>query len=161
MERSLRLHLLSSAFCVQPVRRFGTLRSASRQHAQRGRLEASARPGRGALRGKVSRIYFRADAGFANPDVYEFLEAERISTAIRLPVNRIMQDRIGYLLKRPVGRPSERAAHANSGSRKARARSSGPGYRAARSPPTPFGSSFMRWPTISAISYARSRRPSR
>jgi hypothetical protein len=30
-------------------------------------------------RGKVSRIYFRADAGFANPEVYEFLEAERSS----------------------------------------------------------------------------------
>jgi transposase InsO family protein len=28
--------------------------------------------------GKVSRIYFRADAGFANPEVYEFLEGERI-----------------------------------------------------------------------------------
>jgi hypothetical protein len=35
--------------------------------------------------GKVSRIYFRADAGFANPDVYEFLEVERIKYAIRLP----------------------------------------------------------------------------
>ncbi len=29
-------------------------------------------------RGKVSRLYFRADAGFANPRVYEFLEAEAI-----------------------------------------------------------------------------------
>jgi hypothetical protein len=56
-------------------------------------------------RGKVSRLYFRADAAFANPDVYEFLEAERIKYAIRLPANRILQDRIGYLLKRPVGRP--------------------------------------------------------
>jgi hypothetical protein len=28
--------------------------------------------------GKVSRIYFRADAGFANREVYEFLEAERV-----------------------------------------------------------------------------------
>jgi len=56
-------------------------------------------------RGKVSRLYFRADAGFANPDVYEFLEAERIKYAIRLPANRILQDRIGYLLRRPVGRP--------------------------------------------------------
>ena len=55
--------------------------------------------------GKVSRIYFRADAGFANPDVYEFLEGERIKYAIRLPANRVLQDRIGYLLKRPVGRP--------------------------------------------------------
>ena len=57
-------------------------------------------------RGKVSRIYFRADAGFANPDVYEFLETERIKYAIRLSANRILQERIGHLLKRPVGRPS-------------------------------------------------------
>src|SRR6266536_3613396 len=56
--------------------------------------------------GKVSRIYFRADAAFAMPEVYEFLEAERIKYAIRLPANQILQHRIGYLLKRPVGRPS-------------------------------------------------------
>ena len=35
--------------------------------------------------GKVSRIYFRADAAFAMPGVYEFLEAERIKYAIRCP----------------------------------------------------------------------------
>ncbi len=35
--------------------------------------------------GRVSRIYFRADAAFAMPGVYEFLEAERIKYAIRLP----------------------------------------------------------------------------
>ena len=34
--------------------------------------------------GKVSRIYFRADAAFAMPEVYELLEAERIKYAIRL-----------------------------------------------------------------------------
>ena len=56
-------------------------------------------------RGKVSRIYFRADAAFAMPEVYEFLEAERINYAIRLPANQVLQERIGYLLKRPVGRP--------------------------------------------------------
>ena len=28
--------------------------------------------------GNVSRIYFRADAGFADPEVYEYLEAEGI-----------------------------------------------------------------------------------
>src|SRR6266566_5157510 len=43
--------------------------------------------------GKVSRIYFRADAGFANPEVYEFLEAEQIKYAIRLPANRVLQNR--------------------------------------------------------------------
>jgi hypothetical protein len=65
--------------------------------------------------GKVSRIYFRADAGFANPEVYEFLETERIKYAIRLPANRVLQDRIGYLLTRPVGRPPNevRRFHAN------------------------------------------------
>ena len=51
------------------------------------------------------RRYFRADAAFANPEVYEFLEAEDYKYAIRLPANHILQDKIGYLLKRPVGRP--------------------------------------------------------
>ena len=52
--------------------------------------------------GNVSRIYFRADAGFANPEVYEYLEAEGIKYAIRLPANRVLQERIGYLLTRPL-----------------------------------------------------------
>jgi Transposase DDE domain group 1 len=49
------------------------------------------------------------------PEVYEFLEAERINYAIRLPANQILQHRIGYLLKRPVGRLSNevRRFHAN------------------------------------------------
>ena len=66
-------------------------------------------------RGKVSRIYFRADAGFANPEVYECLEAERIKYAIRLPANRILQERIGHLLTRPIGRPPNevRRSYAN------------------------------------------------
>ena len=56
-------------------------------------------------RGTVKRLYFRGDAAFANPEVYEFLEAEGMGYAIRLPANRVLQDKIGYLLKRPVGRP--------------------------------------------------------
>jgi hypothetical protein len=55
--------------------------------------------------GTVRRLYFRGDAAFANPEVYEFLEAERMGYTIRLPANHVLQDRIGYLLKRPVGRP--------------------------------------------------------
>src|SRR5438876_1127051 len=39
------------------------------------------------------------------PGVYECLEAERIKYAIRLPANQVLQNRIGYLLTRPVGRP--------------------------------------------------------
>lgn len=65
--------------------------------------------------GKVLRIYFRADAGFANPEVYEHLEGEGIKYTIRLPANRVLQERIGHLLKRPVGRPSNevRRSHAS------------------------------------------------
>ena len=57
-------------------------------------------------RGKFKRRYFRAVAAFANPEVYGFLEAESFGYAIRLPANAVLQDSIGYLLKRPVGRPS-------------------------------------------------------
>src|SRR5215469_15287224 len=59
----------------------------------------------GRYRGTVKRLYFRGDAAFANPEMYEFLEAEGIGYTIRLPANPVLQDRIGYLLKRPVGRP--------------------------------------------------------
>lgn len=56
-------------------------------------------------KGRVSRICFRGDAGFANPDFYDYLEGERIKYAIRLPANRVLQESIGHLLTRPVGRP--------------------------------------------------------
>src|SRR5262249_38500289 len=65
--------------------------------------------------GKVPRIYFRADAAFAMPEVYEFLEAERIKYAIRLPANQVLQSRIGYLLTRPVGRPAHQAGRRHAG----------------------------------------------
>jgi hypothetical protein len=56
-------------------------------------------------RGKVKRRYFRADAAFASPEVYMFLEAESFKYAIRLPANAVLQRRIAHLFKRPVGRP--------------------------------------------------------
>jgi hypothetical protein len=34
-------------------------------------------------KGHVSRIYFRGDAGFANPEIYDYLEAEGVKYAIR------------------------------------------------------------------------------
>ena len=55
--------------------------------------------------GTVKRLYFRGDAAFASPEMYEFLEAERIGYTMRLPANRVLQEKIGHLLKRPVGRP--------------------------------------------------------
>src|ERR671917_88129 len=56
-------------------------------------------------RDKLKRRYFRADAAFASPEVYEFLEAEGYGYAIRLPANAVLQRRIAHLLTHPVGRP--------------------------------------------------------
>jgi hypothetical protein len=56
-------------------------------------------------RGIVKHLYFRGDAAFANPEVYELLESEGASYTIRLPANQVLQDKIRHLLKRPVGRP--------------------------------------------------------
>jgi hypothetical protein len=56
-------------------------------------------------RDTVKRRYFRGDAAFANPEIYEFLEAEGYGYAIRLPTNPVLQSKVGHLLKRPVGRP--------------------------------------------------------
>jgi hypothetical protein len=53
-------------------------------------------------------LYFRGDAGFAKPEVYEMLEAEEVGYAIRLPANAVLQERIGHLLTRPVGRPPKK-----------------------------------------------------
>ena len=41
-------------------------------------------------RGTVKRLYFRGDAAFANPEIYEFIEAEGIGYTIRLPANSVL-----------------------------------------------------------------------
>ena len=53
-------------------------------------------------------LYFRADAAFAKPELYELLELEGIRYAIRLPANQVLQRRIEHLLTRPVGRPPKK-----------------------------------------------------
>ena len=168
-------------------------------------------------RGTVKHLYFRGDAAFANPEMYEFLEAEGMGYAIRLPANRVLQDKIGYLLKRPVGRPPHevRRSYASFGyqaqswKKPRRVVAKVEWHPGELYPRVSFivtnlarpaervvafynqrgtaeqwikegkgaikwtrlscrtfaanavGSSFMRWPTISAISCARWRRPSR
>jgi hypothetical protein len=59
-------------------------------------------------RGRGFTLYFRGDAAFAKPELYELLEAEGIAYAIRLPANTVLQERIGHLLTRPVGRPPKK-----------------------------------------------------
>lgn len=57
-------------------------------------------------RGQSRACFFRADAAFANPDLYEYVEEEGFGYAIRLPANDLLLKEIAPLLARPVGRPS-------------------------------------------------------
>ena len=54
------------------------------------------------------RLLFRADAAFAKPEMYDYLEPRDIGYAIRLPANELLQEHIRHLLKRPVGRPPKK-----------------------------------------------------
>jgi hypothetical protein len=58
--------------------------------------------------GKGLRMYFRGDAAFANPEVYEYAEGKSFLYAIRLPSNDVLEREIQHLLTRPVGRPSKK-----------------------------------------------------
>lgn len=53
-------------------------------------------------RNTMRRRFFRGDAVYANPDTYEFLEAEGYKYTIRRPANAVLQGRIGWRLLRPV-----------------------------------------------------------
>jgi hypothetical protein len=97
--------------CYHPLFVFNQFGDVERCALRRGNLHSAdgwravLQPVIARYRRTVKRLYFRGDAAFANPEMYEYLEAEGIGYAIRLPANRVLQDRIGYLLKRPVGRP--------------------------------------------------------
>jgi len=53
-------------------------------------------------------VWFRADAAFAKPEIYEALEERGVKYAIRLPANDSLMRDIEELLSRPVGRPSNK-----------------------------------------------------
>ena len=52
------------------------------------------------------RLLFRADAAFAKPELYDYLESKHIGYAIRLPSNQVPQREIAHLLVRPTEWPS-------------------------------------------------------
>lgn len=49
------------------------------------------------------RALFRGDAAFAKPEVCDYLEAEEVGYAIRLPSNEVLEAHIRHLLQRPEG----------------------------------------------------------
>src|ERR1700682_4227834 len=99
--------------CYHPLFVFNQLGDLERCALRSGNVHSAAdwravlEPVVARYRGTVKRHYIRGDAAFANPEIYEFLEAEGYGYAIRLPTNSVLQGKIGHLLKRPVGRPPQ------------------------------------------------------
>jgi len=54
------------------------------------------------------RLLFRADAAFAKPELYEYMESKSSGYAIRLPANDVLQREIAHLLVRPTEWPSRK-----------------------------------------------------
>lgn len=58
---------------------------------------------------KGLRIYFRGDAAFAKPGIYDYLEENGVLYAIRIPSNAVLERKIEHLTaSRPVGRPPKK-----------------------------------------------------
>jgi hypothetical protein len=57
---------------------------------------------------EAMRLLFRADAAFAKPEIYEYMESKGIGYAIRLPANDVLQREIAHLLVRPIEWPSRK-----------------------------------------------------
>ena len=54
------------------------------------------------------RLLFRADAAFAKPELYEYMESKSFGYAMRLPANDVLQREIAHLLVRPTEWPSRK-----------------------------------------------------
>lgn len=97
--------------CYHPLFCFNQHGDLERAMLRKGNVHSAA-SWRSVLEPVVSRYrdamqkrYFRGDAAFAQPELYEYLEAEQFHYAIRLPSNDVLQREITHLTKRPVGRP--------------------------------------------------------
>jgi hypothetical protein len=76
-----------------------------------------AQAGRCTLPGQGLAYLFPGGRGLCNARVYEFLEAERIKYAIRLPANQILQHRIGCSSAQSDDRRNSRATDRRSASK--------------------------------------------
>jgi len=99
--------------CYHPLFVFNQLGDLGRCELRQGNVHSAhgwrevLEPVVARYRGEERDRFFRGDAAFALPELYEYLEAECFRYAIRLPANTVLQERIAPLLKRPVGRPSK------------------------------------------------------
>ena len=100
--------------CYHPLFCFNQFGNLERCLLRNGNV-ASAEDWRSVLEPIIARYrdldidrFFRGDAAFARPELYEYLETEGYLYAIRLPANEVLHREIEPLLTRPVGRPSKK-----------------------------------------------------
>jgi hypothetical protein len=100
--------------CYHPLFCFNQFGDLERTLLRNGNV-ASADDWRSVLEPVVRRYrdgdlcrFFRGNAAFARPELYDYLEAEGYRYAIRLPANEVLQREIEPFLTRPVGRPLRR-----------------------------------------------------
>ena len=100
--------------CYHPLFLFNQFGDVERVMLRRGN-HASAKYWRRVLLPVIARYdhcqipkFFRGDAAFAEPALYDKLEQSGYRYAIRLKSNPVLERRIARLLVRPVGRPSRR-----------------------------------------------------
>src|SRR5260221_13040133 len=83
--------------CYHPLFVFNQLGDLERCALRSGNVHSAAgwrdvlEPVVARYRGTVKRCYFRGDAGFANPEIYQVLEAEGYGYAIPFPTNSLLQ----------------------------------------------------------------------
>jgi hypothetical protein len=108
------------------------------------------------------RKYLRADAAFAGPEVYQYLERKGFLYAIRLLGDEVLYRKIDHPLTRPVGRPPKKPIiyyhdffyQAGSRSRTVRKQAGG---RIAGKPSSPGEKTFRSGPWSPGGSAAESR----
>jgi hypothetical protein len=100
--------------CYHPLFCFNQFGDVERALLRHGNV-SSADDWRSVLEPVVARYrdldvpqFFRGDAAFAKPEIYEYLESEGYLYAIRLPANEVLRREIVPFLRRPVGRPPNR-----------------------------------------------------
>jgi len=100
--------------CYHPLFCFNQFGDLERAMLRNGNV-ASADDWRSVLEPIIARYrdlnidrFFRGDAAFARPELYEHLEVEGYLYAIRLPANDVLHREVEPLLTRPVGRPSNK-----------------------------------------------------
>lgn len=100
--------------CYHPLFLFNQFGDVERAMLRRGNVHSSKywrrvlRPVTKRYRDRPIRKFFRGDAAFAVPGLFEALEADAFLYAIRIKSNSVLEGNIEHLMRRPVGRPSKR-----------------------------------------------------